>query len=108
MSTIRADPGRFDAPKLSVFRAALHQHTRTDIRGWNDNVVPANQEFRLSPSRLHTGSAVARQLLAAEEVVGTLASVDLAAAIRKLASVALKARRQNELSLIRTRIVRSG
>jgi hypothetical protein len=57
-----------------------------------------NQEFRLSPSRLHTGSAVVRQLLAAEEVVGTLASVDLAAAIRKLASVALKARRQNELS----------
>jgi hypothetical protein len=34
--------------------------------------------------------------------------VDLAAAIRKLASVALKARRQNELSLIRTRMVRSG
>jgi hypothetical protein len=30
-------------------------------------------------------------------VVGTWASVDLAAAIRKLASVALKARRQNEL-----------
>jgi hypothetical protein len=59
----------------------------------------ANQEFRLSPSRLHTGSAVARQLLAAE---------DLAAAIRKLASVALKARRQNELSLIRTRLIRSG
>jgi hypothetical protein len=45
---------------------------------------------------------------AAEEVVGTWASVDLAAAIRKLASVALKARRQNELSLIRTRMVRSG
>ena len=44
------------------------------------------------------GSAVARQLLAAEEVVGTWASVDLAAAIRKLASVALKARRQNEFS----------
>jgi len=43
-----------------------------------------------------------------EEVVGTWASVDLAAAIRKLASVALKARRQNELSLIRTRMVRSG
>src|SRR5258708_28291752 len=62
----------------------------------------------LSPSRLHTGSAVARQLLAAEEVVGTCASVDLAAAIRKLASVALKARRQNELSLNRTRMVRSG
>ena len=45
---------------------------------------------------------------AAEEVVGTWASVDLAAAIRKLASVALKARRQNELSLIRTRMIRSG
>lgn len=45
---------------------------------------------------------------AAEEVVGTLASVDLAAAIRKLASLTLKARRQNELSLIRTRMVRSG
>jgi len=44
----------------------------------------------------------------AEEVVGTWASVDLAAAIRKLASVALKARRQNELSLIRTRLIRSG
>ena len=42
------------------------------------------------------------------EVVGTWASVDLAAAIRKLASVALKARRQNELSLIRTRMIRSG
>src|ERR1700730_5598691 len=80
----------------------------TDIRGCNDNVVAQNQEFRLSPSRLHTGSAVVRQLLAAEEVVGTLASVDLAAAIRKLARVALKARRQNELSLIRTRMVRSG
>jgi hypothetical protein len=39
---------------------------------------------------------------------GTLASVDLAAAIRKLASVALKARRQNELSLIRSRMIRSG
>ena len=50
----------------------------------------------------------AQQLLAAEEVVGTWASVDLAAAIRKLASVALKARRQNELSLIRTRMIRSG
>src|SRR4029077_13189743 len=24
---------------------AFHQHTRTDILGWNDNVVPANQEF---------------------------------------------------------------
>ena len=35
-------------------------------------------------------------------------SGDLAAAIRKLASVALKARRQNELSLIRTRMIRSG
>jgi hypothetical protein len=33
---------------------------------------------------LHTGSAVVRRLLAAEEVVGTWASVDLAAAIRKL------------------------
>jgi hypothetical protein len=43
-----------------------------------------------------------------EEVVGTWASVDLAAAIRKLASVALKARRQNELSLIRTRMIRFG
>ena len=56
----------------------------------------------------HTGSPVVRQLLAAEEVVGTLASVDLAAAIRKLDGVALKARRQNELSLIRPRMVRSG
>jgi hypothetical protein len=74
---------------VAVCRAAFHQHTRTDIRGCND-------KFRLSPSRLHTGSAVAKQLLAAEEVVGTWASVDLAAAIRKLASVALKAR--NELS----------
>ena len=66
------------------------------------------ETFRLPPSRLHTGSAVARQLLAAEAVVGTWPSVDLAAAIRKLASVALKARRQNELSLIRARMVRSG
>jgi hypothetical protein len=40
--------------------------------------------------------------------IGTWASADLAAAIRKLASVALKARRQNELSLIRTSMVRSG
>jgi hypothetical protein len=40
--------------------------------------------------------------------MGQWVSVDLAAAIRKLASVALKARRQNELSLIRTRMVRSG
>jgi hypothetical protein len=79
---------------VAISRAAFHQHSRTDIRGCNDNVVAQNQEFRLSPSRLHTGSAVVRQLLAAEEVVGTLASVDLAAAIRKLASVALKARRQ--------------
>ena len=54
-------------------------------------------------SRVFTPVAV---LLAAEEVVGTWASADLAAAIRKLASVALKARRQNELSLIRTRMVR--
>jgi hypothetical protein len=89
-------------------QSGFHQHTLTDIRGCNDNVVPANQEFRLSPSRLHTGSAVAKQLLAAEEVVGTWASVDLAAAIRKLAGVALKARRLNELSLIRTRMIRSG
>jgi hypothetical protein len=67
----------------------------TDIRGCNDNVVA---QIKSSPigTRLHTGSAVARELLAAEQVVGTWASVDLAAAIRKLASVALKARRQNE------------
>ena len=44
-------------------------------------------------SRVFTPVAV---LLAAEAVVGTWPSVDLAAAIRKLASVALKARRQNE------------
>ena len=54
--------------------------------------------MRLIFAPFHTGSAVARQLLAAEAVVGTWPSVDLAAAIRKLASVALKARRQNEFS----------
>ena len=108
MSTIRPTWLVRRTKVVAVCRAAFHQYTRTDIRGCNDNVVAQNQEFRLSPSRLHTGSAVARQLLAAEEVVGTWASVDLAAAIRKLASVALKARRQNELSLIRTRMVRSG
>jgi hypothetical protein len=37
---------------------------------------------------LHTGSAAANQLLAAEEPVGTWASVDLAAGGGKLASVA--------------------
>jgi len=108
MSTIRPTWLLQRTKVVAVCRAAFHQHTRTDIRGCNDNVVAQNQGFRLSPSRLHTGSAVVRRLLAAEEVVGTLASVDLAAAIRKLASVALKARRQNELSLIRTRMVRSG
>ena len=45
---------------------------------------------------------------AAEEALGTWVSFDLAAAIPKLASVVLKARRQNELSLIRTRMIRSG
>jgi hypothetical protein len=108
MSTIRPTWLVRRTKVVAVCRAAFHQRTRTDIRGCNDNVVAQNQEFRLSPSRLHTGSAVARQLLAAEEVVGTWASVDLAAAIRKLASVALKARRQNELSLIPTRMIRSG
>ena len=52
------------------------------------------------------GRAVDQVNTRAEEVVGTWATVDLAAAIRKLASVALKARRQNELSLIRMRMIR--
>ena len=108
MSTIRPTWLVRRTKVVAVCRAAFHQHTRTDIRGCNDNVVAQNQEFRLSPSRLHTGSAVVRQLLAAEEVVGTWASVGPCRRHPELASVALKARRQNELSLIRTRLIRSG
>jgi hypothetical protein len=107
MSTIRPTWLVRRTKVVAVCRAAFHQRTRTDIRGCNDNVVAQNQEFRLSPSRLHTGSAVVRQLLAAEEVVGTWASVG-PCRHPELASVALKARRQNELSLIRTRLIRSG
>src|SRR5258708_36030084 len=63
MSTIRPTWLVRRTKVVAVYRAAFHQHMRTDIRGCNDNVVAQNQEFRLSPSRLHTGSAVVRQLL---------------------------------------------
>jgi hypothetical protein len=77
-----------------------------DIRGCNDNVVPANQEFRLSPSRLHTGSAVARQLLAAEEVVGRPASI-LPTPSGNSRALPLKHGDRMNFS-IRTRMIRSG
>ena len=108
MSTIRPTWLVRRTKVVAVCRAAFHQHTRTDIRGCNDNVVAQIKSFACRHHGCTQDSAVARQLLAAEEVVGTWASVDLAAAIRKLASVALKARRQNELSLIRTRMIRPG
>ena len=109
MSTIRPTWLVQRTKVVAVCRAAFHQaYANRYSRLQRQPFVAQNQEVRLSPSRLHTGSAVVRQLLVAEEVVGTWASVVLAAAIRKLASVALIARRQNELSLIRTRMVRSG
>ena len=106
MSTIRSTWLVRRTKVVAVCRAAFHQHTLTDIRGWNDNVVPANQ---VSPVAITVAHRVCRcQAITRppEQVVGTWPSVDLAAAIRKLASVALKARRQNELSLIRTRMIR--
>ena len=58
---------------------------------WSPSAFELRNRFEArNRARLHTGAAVARQLLAvADEVVGTWASGDLAAAIRKLASVAL-------------------
>jgi hypothetical protein len=50
----------------------------------------------------------AQQLLAAEEVRDMSQRRPCRRHPRKLASVALKARRLNELSLIRTRMIRSG
>jgi hypothetical protein len=61
MSTIRPTWLVQRIKVVAVCRAAFHQHTRTDIRGCNDNVVAQNQEVGMSPSRLHTGSVVARQ-----------------------------------------------
>jgi hypothetical protein len=63
MSTIRPTWLVRRTKVVAICRAAFHQHSRTDIRGCNDNVVAQNQEFRLSPSRLHTGSTVVRRLL---------------------------------------------
>jgi hypothetical protein len=100
---------RFDATKVvAVCRAAFHQHTRTDIRGCNDNRLL--RKSRVSPVAITVAHRVCRLSgnYSPPRRLSTWASVDLAAAIRKLASVALKARRQNELSLIRTRMVRSG
>jgi hypothetical protein len=53
---------------------------------WSPSAFELRNRFEArNRARLHTGAAVARQLLAvADEVVGTWASGDLAAAIRKL------------------------
>jgi hypothetical protein len=71
---------------------------------------PVDQSDGVTPYRRDHGYRFISRIVVQKvpAFVGTWASVDLAAAIRKLASVALKAWRQNELSLIRTRMIRSG
>jgi hypothetical protein len=108
MSTIRPTWLVRRTKVVAVCRAAFHQHTRTDIRGCNDNRLL--RKSRVLPVAITVAHRVCRLSgnYPPPRRLSTWASIDLAAAIRKLASVALKARRQNELSLIRTRMVRSG
>ena len=99
MSTIRR-PGWFDAPKLSrsVERLSISLATADPVCN-RDGDTGETLDLRELGCRCNLEYRFAyANYSPPEEVVGTWASVDLAAAIWKLASVALKARRQNECS----------
>ena len=81
----RRDPRESPALHDALLIGARHS-IAAHAEDWSPSAFELRNRFEArNRARLHTGAAVARQLLAvADEVVGTWASGDLAAAIRKL------------------------